>query len=141
MGADRSRCWNLRRSCAATAKMGFSRIIDPMLYAPTIDGHGSEKHHVLCPFSAQVQPKWREPGGRGIRFDLASHARPSPDCARGPPAASYSNLPKEMGQRHANGLPRGQRPQREEIDMSTIPRRSAGTARIKSVNEGGHHAS
>lgn len=68
MDADRSRCWNLRPSCAATAKMGFFRIFDPMLYAPTIDGHGTEKHHVLCPSLprfARNDPR-REEGG----FDL-----------------------------------------------------------------------
>lgn len=119
MGADRSRCRDLRPSRAAIAKMESFQIIDPMLYAPTIDGHGTEKHHVFCPFTAQVRPQRPEAGGGGIRFDLAGHARPSPDCARGPPAASHSetspkkwgsatpmacpvvNAPKE-GDRHAN---------------------------------------
>lgn len=97
MGADRSRCWDLRPSCAATAKMGFSRIIDPVLYPPTIDVHGPEKRHVLCPFSAQVRPQRPEAVGRGIRFDLASHARPSPKCARGPSTASHSETSQENG--------------------------------------------
>ena len=50
-------------------------------------------------------------------------------------------LHKKMGQATPRALPRGQRPQRKEIDMSTIPRRSTGTAPIKGVNEGGHHGS
>ena len=86
MGADRSRCRDLRPSCAAISAMKSFRIFDPMLYAPTIDGHGM--HHVFCPFTAQVRPQRPEAGGRGIRFDLASHARPG--HARGPPTASRS---------------------------------------------------
>jgi hypothetical protein len=47
---------------------GFSRIIDPMLYAPTIDGHRTEKHHVFCPSLpkfARNDPRLEEGG-----FDL-----------------------------------------------------------------------
>jgi len=131
----------LQASCAAIATMGFFRIIDPVLYPHTIGGHGPEKHDVLCPFSAQVRPKRIEAEARGIRFDLPSHTRPGHQCARGPSTASHSNLHKKMGQRHVTGLPRGQCPQRKEIDMSTVPRRSTGTVPIKNVNEGGSHAS
>ncbi len=66
MGNDRIQCLDLRPSCAAIATRESLRNQSDAMPA-TIDGHGPEKHHVLCPFSAQVRPG-QERGGRG-EFD------------------------------------------------------------------------
>jgi hypothetical protein len=41
---------------------------------------------------------------------------------------SFQDFAKEMGQRHGNGLPRGQQTREGEMTMENVPRRSKRTA-------------
>jgi hypothetical protein len=107
-----------------TTPLSAVRTMDPVLYPPTIHGHGPEKHHVRCPFSAQVRPKRTKAEGRGIRFDLANQTRPSPQCASNPPAAGRAQpSPKKWGSATPMACPAVNAPKERR---STCPRYHAG---------------
>jgi hypothetical protein len=112
-------------SFAIHATLESLRIIDPVLYRPLSDGdcQRSTTHSAhLCPSS---------PGtNRGV--DLIGFVEPGEAMSRVRRQSTgrkpLQDLAKEMGQRHANGLPRGQQTREGEMTMGNLPRRSKRAA-------------
>ena len=91
-----------------------------------------------------------------IGFDDPNEAQ-SGACQQSAGREPLQDLAEKMGQRHCNGLPRGQQTREGEMTMGNLPRRSKRTpphertaddeqlaaedARYLGAIEGGHHAS
>ena len=106
-------------------------------------------------------PKLPEAGSGEGKVDLIGFDDPNEAMSRVRRQSTgrepLQDLAKEMGQRHANGLPRGQQTREGEMTMRNLPRRSkrtaphqrtAGDEQLAAEDalylgaiEGGHHAS